>query len=556
MLIDRDTVISASGSQHRGGEVTIWSDHNTQFLGRITATGHTGRGGDAKVSSHGTFNFNGPVDLLSRHGAAGDLLLDPYDLTMSTAADANSSGFKAAGSGANINTATLASALTGANVTVATGSSGTENGDITLANPLSWSASTTLTLNAAGSIHLNAGVTNSGTGSRLVLNASGSDGISGSGALANAGTLMVTGAGAPGSGDYTGTLTTASGARFTYTSSANQTLRALTGSGTDSFSGSGTLTIRGSQAFGGTLNLNQATTLNASSGRGVGNAVAVNIGATVTLAGASNTFLGQAAVTTPVTINSGGRLFNPGSSTFHIGSLTLNCGELALGTATGLALAYGSYALDRPVIVTADSTISAQNIAATGTEFDVAAGVVLSVPGIINHICDDGCDQGFTKSGAGTTVLSGMNNYTAATQINGGILALGSAGALGDLAPILFGGGTLQYGSANQTDYSDRFANSGGQAWSIDTNGQSVTFASDLQGAGSRLSKSGTGRLTLTGGRGTPSYDGTLHRNGYALSGLVAGDSVTGVAGLASGRNAGSYRDALLGRPAVGCRTM
>lgn len=119
------------------------------------------------------------------------MLLDPYDLTISTAADANSSGFTAAGSGANINITTLASALTGANVTVATSSSRTENGDITLANPLSWSAHTTLTLNAAGPIHLNAGVTNSGTGSRLVLNARGSDGISGSGALASSRVLSL-----------------------------------------------------------------------------------------------------------------------------------------------------------------------------------------------------------------------------------------------------------------------------------------------------------------------------------------------------------------------------
>lgn len=63
-----------------------------------------------------------------------------------------------------------------------------------------------------------------------------------------------------------------------------------------------------------------------------------------------------------------------------------------------------------------------------------------------------------------------------------------------------------------------------------------------------RLSTSGNrAALTVTGGRGTATYDGTVHRNGYAVSGLVAGDSAIGVSGLASGRNPGSYRDALSG---------
>ncbi|WP_295047358.1 autotransporter-associated beta strand repeat-containing protein [uncultured Paracoccus sp.] len=552
VLIDREAVLSASGSQDRGGEVTVWSNNNTQFLGKITATGTRGNGGEAEVSSQGTFNFNGSVNLLSRYAEAGNLLLDPYDLTISTDPNTNSSGFTAEGSGANINTTTLETALGGANVTVSTGSSGTENGDITLLSPIAWSANTALSLSAAGSIYLNSTITKTGNSSSLILSADGAGGIQGSNSLLNnglmqfyvnnpaasgtlsgtisgtgnlqkggagtlrltgansysgftsieAGTLAIGGSGSLGSGSYAARLTTQTGANLVWTSSANQTFDQLWGAGTNSFAGTGTLTIRGNQPFTGTLNLNQSTTITGGTGivqGGVGHAAAVNIGSTVTLTGVENSFVGQGGVTTHVTLNSGGRLFNPGTRSFHLGPLTLNGGELASGAVSGGALAFGSYALDSPVSVNANSTISALNIAAIATRFTVASGVTLSVPGTINHICNYGCDQGFTKAGDGTMVLSGTNSYTAATHIDGGVLTVASAGALGNVSPIFFGGGTLQYSSANQTDYSSRFQTSGGQAWRIDTNGQSVTFASALQGAGSSLTKSGMGTLTLAG---------------------------------------------------------
>lgn len=86
-----------------------------------------------------------------------------------------------------------------------------------------------------------------------------------------------------------------------------------------------------------------------------------------------------------------------------------------------------------------------------------------------------------------------------------------------------------QYGRANQTDYSSRFDLSGGQAWSIDTKGQSVTFASDLQGAGRSLSKSGTGTPTLTGDN---AHDGAISVLGGSLD--LGGAWTLGAAGTAT----------------------
>jgi fibronectin-binding autotransporter adhesin len=97
----------------------------------------------------------------------------------------------------------------------------------------------------------------------------------------------------------------------------------------------------------------------------------------------------------------------------------------------------------------------------------------------------------------GTVTLSGNNTYTGGTRLNGGTLNLGSASAIGSSGPISFGGGTLQYSAVNTTDYSSRFSTAAGQAYSIDTNGQSVSFASQVASSGGSFTKLGSGTITL-----------------------------------------------------------
>ena len=73
-----------------GGTVAVWSDATTSFAGRITATSGTGggNGGYTEVSAnpvtHGVLDFTGVVDLTAPKGATGTLLLDPYDIVIST----------------------------------------------------------------------------------------------------------------------------------------------------------------------------------------------------------------------------------------------------------------------------------------------------------------------------------------------------------------------------------------------------------------------------------------------------------------------------------------
>jgi fibronectin-binding autotransporter adhesin len=142
---------------------------------------------------------------------------------------------------------------------------------------------------------------------------------------------------------------------------------------------------------------------------------------------------------------------------------------------------------------------------------------------------------GLTKSGSGSLTLTGSNGYTGTTRVDGGILALGSASALAGTGTIGFGGGTLQYSASNQVDYSSRFANSG-SAIAIDTNGQTVTFASAIAASNTAgLTKSGSGTLFLNG---TNLFTGTTTVASGTLAGagsVVGPVAVNGGAVLAPG---------------------
>ncbi|MDR3374269.1 MAG: filamentous hemagglutinin N-terminal domain-containing protein, partial [Ancalomicrobiaceae bacterium] len=164
--IDSATTIKADATlAGNGGTVVVWSDSRTEYAGWISAKGGplAGDGGAVEVSSHGVLAYAGLTVLTAPMGKTGTLLLDPYNVTISSAADATSPGFTASGDDSIINVATLQTALANANVTISTGTSGTQGGDITIASALTWSANT-LTLDAYHSIAINATVTIAGTG--------------------------------------------------------------------------------------------------------------------------------------------------------------------------------------------------------------------------------------------------------------------------------------------------------------------------------------------------------------------------------------------------------
>jgi autotransporter-associated beta strand protein len=146
---------------------------------------------------------------------------------------------------------------------------------------------------------------------------------------------------------------------------------------------------------------------------------------------------------------------------------------------------------------------------------------------------------GLTKLGANTLTLAGSNSYAGVTAIDGGILALGSRGALA-AGNVTFGGGALQFTASNTTDCSAQFANSTSAPISIDTNGQAVTFGSSIAGSNTAgLVKAGNGSLTLGANNsyagGTTVSGGTLvaASNSALGSGPVVLSPSSGAATLA-----------------------
>jgi len=148
----------------------------------------------------------------------------------------------------------------------------------------------------------------------------------------------------------------------------------------------------------------------------------------------------------------------------------------------------------------------------------------------------------FIKNGSGTlTILTGATTapttavgwYTGSTTINAGVLQLGDQWALGGgSGDIRFGGGTLRYSGSNQQDYSPRIKSSG-SAISIDTAGQSVTFATSLPSSNTGgLTKLGSGTLTLSASN---AYTGNTRVNAGTLVLSNTAAAGTGTVQLAGG---------------------
>lgn len=181
VTIERGAAINADALENGdGGKVVVWGTDAATFKGGISAKGGAqgGNGGNVEVSGR-YLDFQGKVDLTAPQGSMGNLLLDPYNMTISNQPQTgvlpcgcdNELIDVAVAEGSNLQDTFLVEQLTNSNVTIKTDANGLETGgDITIAGGanaanLTWSnargpdveASGTLTLRASRNITVEPG---------------------------------------------------------------------------------------------------------------------------------------------------------------------------------------------------------------------------------------------------------------------------------------------------------------------------------------------------------------------------------------------------------------
>jgi hypothetical protein len=90
------------------------------------------------------------------------------------------------------------------------------------------------------------------------------------------------------------------------------------------------------------------------------------------------------------------------------------------------------------------------------------------------------------------------------------------------MGTISFGGGTVQYSSSNQIDYSSRLSDASGQAFNVDTNGQDITWATDLTNTSSSIAKLGAGTLIFSNSIGVGPINIVVSGGSLSLQGSEA----------------------------------
>lgn len=248
----------------------------------------------------------------------------------------------------------------------------------------------------------------------------------------NGGTLQVGNGGATGQLG-TGAVTLAAGTKLTYNRSGAVGQGALNstavGNGTLNINGGAELSLNAGGNFSGIVNLNNGT-----------------------LVFNTTNPTGTAASSATFNLSPGTTLTNTTNSTHgHIGNITLNAATWTTGAGTGNYFTQ-NYQLNGIVTVTgsAPSTITREagrtdansGIGLNGNRtFDVSdvtgdAAADLIVSTELENTDTTPADDGLTKIGAGTMLLSNANSYSAPTVISGGTLRVTAVLSLGGTSSI------------------------------------------------------------------------------------------------------------------------
>jgi len=173
-VVNNTGVIEARTLGEKDGKILLLGDFDggvVNVAGTLDASAPTGgNGGFIDTSgAHVKIADDVKVTTLAPKGKTGEWLIDPYNVTISNASTTGMGGFQGNANDSVLNVDTLTNALANTGVTVTTGVGGSQAGNITVDAVINWSADTTLTLNAAGSVIINKDITATGTNAGLSL---------------------------------------------------------------------------------------------------------------------------------------------------------------------------------------------------------------------------------------------------------------------------------------------------------------------------------------------------------------------------------------------------
>jgi filamentous hemagglutinin family protein len=152
--VGKATINASAITSGNGGTVAVYSTGTTQVAAAITAKGGiiSGKGGTVETSGH-VLDFTGTS---VNAGVGGTWLLDPYDLTVDSAAATTIDNTLNAGTSVTLQTTATSASSTPAGIGNVNPSG---NGDIIIGAALGWTTNATLTLDAYHSIFINAPIT-------------------------------------------------------------------------------------------------------------------------------------------------------------------------------------------------------------------------------------------------------------------------------------------------------------------------------------------------------------------------------------------------------------
>jgi filamentous hemagglutinin family protein len=178
--IAEQAVIRANALKNgNGGKVVAWADESTLYFGQIEAKGgaESGNGGFVEVSGKQYLDFQGQVDTSAAQGRNGTLLLDPTNLTIGNVATSgwisnqgNRFGDFTTDTDPNpahdfsfLRIDVLLAALANNDITVLSACDVADcKGTITVKDAITWNSGKALTLDATGSIFINANIHSTG----------------------------------------------------------------------------------------------------------------------------------------------------------------------------------------------------------------------------------------------------------------------------------------------------------------------------------------------------------------------------------------------------------